>query len=394
MTQISALARALDYRRFRDKPRVLLFDADYLVVDDVGDAVEDLGWDVERLVTPRQGNGSGDFVRQLLEALVTFRPDYVLTVNHLGFDEEGALAGLLHRLGVATASWFVDHPLPVLGGATANATSSTQLFCFERAALPWLEAQGYGDPVYLPTASNARYFAPSALDQAVLRRLAHELTFAGNSWVTKARLEPPAWARKASKSFRGAKGVQQVLAERFVGPLKGKRLPPRGAYEVAKVVLAEASVLRRQQLACALARDGLRIHGDPHWSTLAPEVEIAPFLDYRAELPALFAASSINVNVTAAQMPTAVNQRVFDVPAVGGFLLTDAQEDALELFAEDREIVVYRGAEELADKVRYYAARPSERESIASRARALIDRYHRYTHRLALIDETMRARFA
>ncbi len=389
----SQLNRALGYRRFGETPRVLLLDSDYLVVADVGDAVEDLGWALGRLPTPRRGDDASGFIRQLLEALVAFRPDYVLTVNHLGFDEDGALAGLLHRFRIPSASWFVDHPLPVLGGAEGNATPSTQIFCFERQALGWLADQGYEKPAYLPTASNARYFAPSKLDHELIARLRHELTFAGNSWVTKARLEPPPWARKAGKPLFSARGVQQVLADRFRGRLKGKPMPPRGAYEVAKVVLAEVSVTRRQRLARSLAREGLRIHGDPHWRDLAPEVEIAPFLDYRSELPALFAASAINVNVTAAQMPTAVNQRVFDVPAVGGFLLTDAQEDALELFDEDDALVVYRSPEELIDKVRYYARREGEREAIASRARELVERYHRYTHRLQLIDETMRARF-
>lgn len=44
-------------------------------------------------------------------------------------------------------------------------------------------------------------------------------------------------------------------------------------------------------------------------------------------------------NNPAAQMPTALNQRVWDVPGVCGFLITDAQEDALEFFEEDVDMV-------------------------------------------------------
>lgn len=388
----SALRRALGYARFGATPRVLLFDSGYLVVGDLADALEDLGWHLFRLATPKQGQGEGAFVRTLLEALVTQRPDYVLTVNHLGFDEKGALAGLLDDYDIPVASWFVDHPLPILGGAEGNATANVQLFCFERTALPWLTAQRYEEPVYLPTASNARYFVGNPSSGEASRAL----TFAGNSWWTKARLEPPPWARKAARALcRDPRGVDYVLQDRFRKRLSARKRPgSRDPYVVAQVVLAEASMLRRRGFAAALTPLGLCVHGDPHWREMVPDVDLAGMLDYEQALPALFASSAINANVTAAQMPTAVNQRVFDVPAVGGFLLTDAQEDALELFREDEEIVVYRSFDEAADKVRFYHARPAARASIAHAAQSAVNRFHRYTDRVAMIDEQMRRRFA
>lgn len=389
----SALKRALSYRRFGDVPRILLFDADYLVVRDVREAIEDLGWALCCLRTPTKGTGASAFVRNLLAELVSFKPDYVLTVNHIGFDERGALATLLGELGILTATWFVDHPLPILGGASANATSSTQVFSFERAALPWLREQGFEDPVYLPTASNGRYFRVQDGDSEQVARLRHPVSFVGNSWFTKARLEPAAWARKASRRLsRDPRSVKSILDDHFKRRLRGLSLPPRGAYVVARVVLAEASMRRRQGLAKALAADGLRVYGDPHWRELAPEVELAGTVDYHRELPAVFAASDVNVNVTAVQMPTAVNQRVFDVPASGGFLLTDAQEDALRLFDEDKEIVVYRQAAEASEKIRYYVRHPEARRAIAARARLVVEARHRYTHRLKALHETMRRR--
>jgi spore maturation protein CgeB len=163
---------------------------------------------------------------------------------------------------------------------------------------------------------------------------------------------------------------------------------------VAKVVLAEASMKRRVQLAQALGPLGLRVHGDPHWKRLVPSVQVADVIDYHTELPALFAASDINANVTAEQMPTAVNQRVWDVPACGGFLLTDAQKDVLDHFEPGREVAVYQSPEEAADKARYYLSKPAERRAIADAGRARVDAAHRYTHRLETVYDTMRARFA
>ena len=394
------LRQALGYRRFTGTPRVLILDTGYLMVRDVIDAAEDLGWPALALPTRRQGRGSSEFVAQLLTALTTHRPDFVMTINHLGFDEEGALARLLDRYEIPVASWFVDHPLAILGGAPGNVTTHCKVFCFERTALPWLRRAGYADPVYLPTASNGRYYRPEAVDQRLAGELAWPVTFVGNSWWIKARQEPAAWVRRGAKALgrlhpvnrHNMDGLEGRLAE---VPLKETAAGhSRARYAVAATALAEASMMRRGRLARALQPVGLRIHGDDAWQRLAPGVDVMPYLSYEQELPALFSACAVNANVTAEQMPTAVNQRVWDVPGVGAFLLTDAQEDALAFFEEDREIVVYRDFEEAADKARFYLDHPEQRRAIAARAHRKVESAHRFTHRLRSMVEVMRECFA
>ncbi len=386
---------ALDYRRFGGSPRILVLDTDYLVVRDVVDGATDLGWNVATISTKSKGLAKGEFVASLLKTIVAHRPDYVLTINHLGFDDEGVLAQLLDHYRIPVASWFVDHPLPILGGAASNTADFMKVFCFERTALKWLADQGYEEPVYLPTGSNRRYFHPQRVCTTESARLACPLSFAGNSWWTKARVEPPAWARKtALKLSSGIRVDRQILSNGFEKHLSAMRAgSPKRQYKVAQVALAEASMNTRKRFARALKPLGIRIFGDPHWSRMAPGVDLVPFVDYERGLPALFSACSVNANITAEQMPTAVNQRVWDVPATGGFILTDAQEDALELFNEDEEIVVFRDFEEAADKARYYLKHPQLREAISIRAFEKIEKSHRVTNRLLRIGEVMRAKF-
>jgi spore maturation protein CgeB len=390
------LRAALGYPRFRGPSvRALVLDSGYLVVGDVLDAAEDSGWEVAAVPVPRTGVGHATFLVDLLSGIAAHRPDFLITINHLGFDEKGELARLLDRYGVATASWFVDHPRPIVGGAPGNATPHCQVFCFERTALPWLASQGYPSPVYLPTASNRRYFHPDRVDLGAAAQLAQPLAFAGNSFWTKAREEPAAWARRASRAYCRTHRVDRAaVADGLWESLALVETPgPRGLYELAQTVISEATVKTRGRFARALSPLGLRVYGDPYWRPLAPGLDLVPFLDYKSELPALFAGCEVNANVTAEQMPTAVNQRVWDVPATGGFLLTDAQEDALEHFREGEEIAVYRSFEEAADRVRHYSAHPEERRAVASRAFARVEAEHRFTHRLARIAEVMRARF-
>lgn len=79
--------------------------------------------------------------------------------------------------------------------------------------------------------------------------------------------------------------------------------------------------------------------------------------------------SKIALNITGwdpARYP-ALNQRVFDVPATGAFLLTDYSPELEDSYRLGEEIVCYRSAEELRDKARYYLAHDSERDAIARR---------------------------
>jgi spore maturation protein CgeB len=390
------LRTALKYPRFKGPVRILVLDTGYFVVQDVLEAAADLGWEVVALRTKAVGKAEGGFVAELLRCLVSHRPDFVLTMNHLGFDEKGILAGLLGRYEIPYASWFVDHPMPILGGADTNATPFCQVFCFERMALPWLERHGYADPVYLPTGSSRRHFHPSAVDRAAAQELRWPLTFAGNSWWSKAREGSPAWVRKlASGLGRRFEVNRKAIANGLEGHLqKLSSIPERSRYAVAQVALAEASMLTRRGFARALAPEGLRVFGDDNWRRLVPGLDLRRGVGYGNALSALFAGSSVNANVTAEQMPTAVNQRVWDVPAAGGFLLTDAQEDVLELFEDGTDVAIYRDFEEAADKARHYLRRPEQREAIAKAGFEKVDREHRVTHRLERMRAVMRERYS
>ncbi len=393
-----SLKTALNYGKFKGPVKILLFDADYLVVRDARDGAAQLGIEVVPLQTKAKGRAEGSFVSVLLKTLLTHRPDFVLTINHLGFDEGGVLAQLLARYAIPTASWFVDHPLPILGGAPKNATDHTVVFCFERTALAWLADQGYADPVHLPTGTNRRIFDPRLIDRSLAAQLTLPLTFAGNSWWTKARLEPLPKVQQLAARFVDqvkldrtvvANGFAQILAE---FPVRSPNARLR--YAMAQVALAEASMQTRRRFVTALKESGVCVFGDPHWQRLVPGVELRPFVDYEVGLPALFHFSGVNANVTAEQMPTAVNQRVWDVPAAGGFLLTDAQQDALECFEENEEIAVYRSIEEATSKAAYYTARPEVRRKMVERAMARVEQCHTVAHRIQRLVDEMRRRFA
>jgi spore maturation protein CgeB len=142
----------------------------------------------------------------------------------------------------------------------------------------------------------------------------------------------------------------------------------------------------------AVAPLGLTLFGDTGWGRLVPRAQLQGPVTYGAALARVYAGTTISLNATSLQMPTAVNQRVFDVPMAGGFCLSDAQSDLAAFFELDSEAVVYHSPEELASLVRYYAHNAQRRQDITARAQTRIVRCHTYTHRLAALCRQMAVR--
>jgi spore maturation protein CgeB len=60
-----------------------------------------------------------------------------------------------------------------------------------------------------------------------------------------------------------------------------------------------------------------------------------------------------------------LSPRCYEIMACGGFLLTDSRPELFELFEVGKDLVVFDGAEDLADKVRYYLSHERDRKKIA-----------------------------
>jgi len=73
----------------------------------------------------------------------------------------------------------------------------------------------------------------------------------------------------------------------------------------------------------------------------------------------------LNINSWFMERSHGINQRIFDVPACGAFLMTDYMDELASYFEVGREIETYRSIEELVDKVRFYLRHDNLRVRIA-----------------------------
>jgi hypothetical protein len=75
--------------------------------------------------------------------------------------------------------------------------------------------------------------------------------------------------------------------------------------------------------------------------------------------------------------------RTFEIPACGGFQVSERTEEILDFFTEDVEIVCFNNLEELREKIDYYLTHGDERNKIAQAGyKRVIHSHYSYTDRI------------
>lgn len=399
---------AANYRKFtQPTPRVLLFTSRYFLVTEIREAFSRLGAAVLDFPVASGERGEAGFIESLLGAVVEFKPDFILTVNHMGLDRDGALTGLLEKLRLPLASWFVDNPHLILHDYAGLVSPWCMLFSWDADLTGSLSALGFSHTAYLPLATDPRRFAPPASPSPPQASWRADVSFVGASM--RAQVDAPlarlaAWPElvreyaSLARAFRRhpERGVRAFLAETApaVHALWLDLPTAEARLDFEMLITWEATRQYRLERVSRLMEFSPLIIGDAGWEEALPGVDRdwrrLEEINYYKDLPRFYPFSSVNFNCTSVQMKGAVNQRVFDVPACGAFLLTDRREQLAALFEEGREVVCYGEPDEIPELVQRYLKNPAERARTAQAARARILAEHTYEHRLETLYAAMR----
>ncbi len=333
---------------------------------------------------------------ELQKRIQTDRPGAVLSVNMLGIDGNGILSEYCRREGIPLIVWFVDDPRPILLNRRRHLPDDTIVFTWERTTIPWLRRQGFGNVRYLPLATDPEQFASATNSLPTVG-----CGFVGTA-MAKSFLNDIAgkfmWKREyaglaaavAMKIAHGTDGdVDSLLQEECLSA--SLSLPADGNHTATwlrSYILHTASMIKRKTLITGLLPSGIETFGDPEgWrEVVGPSLRTHGNIDYRSGIADCYRSIIVNVNSTSCQMPTALNQRVFDVPVSGAFILNDNQDDLHELF-DKKEYVAYVSIEDCREKVAYYREHEGARGAVTAAARKRILAEHTYAHRLRnLVD--------
>jgi len=154
------------------------------------------------------------------------------------------------------------------------------------------------------------------------------------------------------------------------------------AAPVADVTFVGTRTPRREPILYAVQDFDLLVYG-PGWCNSTLRKSCVRPEAFGSRTNEVFNRSRINLNVHNWTAPgTAMNLRLFEVPASGGFLLTDWVAEIDSAYTEDEHLVCWRSVEELRDKIVYYLAHDAERREIARRGHEHFLRHHTYAARV------------
>ncbi|MDX9753558.1 MAG: glycosyltransferase, partial [bacterium] len=147
---------------------------------------------------------------------------------------------------------------------------------------------------------------------------------------------------------------------------------PREGYEIFRYLLCQATAARRKRLLEAVARWGLALYGNwrdsvSYNSSLREGLKGPLPIE---EEPSLFAQGGIFINIHSVGHVTGPNMRFFNVPGMGGFLLSDGQFG--DYLRDGQEMVSFHSEKELVEKVAYYLQHPAEMDEIRHNGHARV----------------------
>jgi spore maturation protein CgeB len=237
----------------------------------------------------------------------------------------------------------------------------------------------------LPLATDPTYFSPakSSIDRQ-LAFVGDSLSAATRKYLNLAGLSPtllPQIDALAEKFLSSPDLTPRSLTADLVAQ---ENLDSERTTALLALITWRASRHRRVKVIKAVSDADLIVRGDPGWREIDPSLRLRGPIDYYRDLAAFYRTTAVNLNVTSAQMKTGLNQRVFDAPAAGGFLLTDEREQLRDLFAPD-EYASYNDPTEAKELVNSWLKRPRERRVLVDKAWTRIRGEHLYVHRLEKI---------
>lgn len=389
------------YQKFQNQSlKIIFIDSSYVLTQECLNAIQLCGHQLEYLHIDQKQCNYEIFIKDLLTLISRFKPDFVLTVNHLGFDKEGRLTQLLSELELPYASWFVDSPNVILSCFSSNISAYCNIFVWDKDYIQDVKDMSYPHVDYLPLATDPKIFYPKNIQGSYK----YNVSFVGSSMVYA--------SHKNTQSFIHRSDLLKLIEE--ISELFIANEYPRVTYALDEYLKTHTVVFddleqKEDFLAAVLWRStqkhrlsGVRklekfnpvISGDENWFRLLPATyQIIPERWYYNTLCDFYNQSKINFNMTSLQMKNSVNQRVFDVPACQQLLLTDYKEQLNEIYDCKNDIIVYHHIDEIESLIDYYIKHDSLSNKMKENAYTKVLNGHTYQYRINQMVEVLRKRY-
>lgn len=347
-----------------------------------------------------------DFERQDFSELEDFFSDitsrdydFCFSINY--FPE---LSSMCHKHGIKYIVWGYDCPFNVINIEDTLGNPCNYVFCFDRIQAESYWNQGFDTVYHLPLGVNVDRYKKVNPSAAQCEKFAAQVGFIGSLYegqypaiaeicdeYTKGYLDA---VINSQQQLYGAYILNDVIDDLLVQSMNEhfKKLEADTEFQLIKeqlVHVLDQETSRRERLVLLnlLGRrfDTALYSGQDY--PMLQGVRCCGTVDYFDEMPYVFAASKINLNISVKGIQSGVPLRAFDVMASGGFLLSNYQHELVELFSYGDEMVVYESMEDAVEKCRFYLKHEDLRQQIALAGRKKVFEEHDLMDRIKIMLE-------
>ncbi len=315
-----------------------------------------------------------------------------------------AISYTCEKLKVPYVCWSVDSPVPELF-SNALRNSYNRIFLFDRAQYDFFSPVNPDCIYYLPLATNVNRWEEIVLSMtdADFETYGGDVAFVGSLYTEKCKYDKLTLSdhtrgfvdglMEAQLKVFGCNFIPESLTEEVIREIAGADpdfyrsddvFTDISRYLVAHqyIGIKLAAVERERTLRFLCERFPVKLYTRSDVAALS-KADCRGGVSTLAEMPKVFHASRINLNITMRPIETGLSLRIWDVLGCAGFLITNYQAEIPEYFEIGKELETYETLEELEEKIRYYLSHEEERVEIAINGYEKVKNYHTYEKRLA-----------
>lgn len=352
---------------------------------------------------PRIGD-TDHFIAELLEEfLEENKVDLVMT-----FDFVNTVSEACNNEGVKYLSWVYDSPLFELYSKEAR-REYNHVMVFDKKQYERLSYYGFKHLYYGTLATDIEKYGALSINDIDENKYKADVSFVGRLYnkrgfdtlfddKSKHFLEEAndIFVERLGK-WDGETTIYNSASDEFVQFfMDNYRLRDWDKYELDERIYVEGFRLARRLnelervavLNTVAKKHKVTLYTDSDNTGMLENVIVKGPVSYDEEMPKAFYFSKINLNISSRSIETGIPQRVFDIMAVGGFVLTNYQKELEDYFIIGEEIEVFHNLEELEEKVEYYLKHEDKRLNIAMNGYKKVRDCYSYTVRAAeMVDE-------
>ncbi len=344
-------------------------------------------------ITPREC--AGKVAEWILQKPLSF----VFSINFFP-----AISYTCERLKVPYVCWSVDSPVPELF-SNALKNRYNRIFLFDRAQYEFFSPVNPDCIYHLPLASNVKRWEQIVLGMTDTDFITYgaDLSFVGSLYTEKCKYDRLSLSphtrgfvdglMEAQLKVFGCNFIPESLTEEVIREIADADpdfYKSEDAYtDMSRYLVAHqyigmklAAVERARTLRFLSEQFPLALYTRSDASKL-PKADCRGGVSTLTEMPKVFHASRINLNITMRPIESGLSLRVWDVLGCGGFLMTNYQAELPEYFEIGKDLEAYESLSELSEKIRYYLSHEEDRLEIAIRGYEKAAKYHSYETRLA-----------